>query len=54
LQAVLSAPSRIRTCGLLLSIRVYQHVISEFEDSPRLSAEDAIRQAREQRLRKLG
>ena len=37
-----------------LSIRIYQHVISEFEDAPRLSAEDAIRQAREQRLRKLG
>jgi len=32
-----------------LSIRVYQHVISEFEDTPRLGAEDAIRQAREGR-----
>jgi integrase len=37
-----------------LSIRVYQHVISEFEGAPRLSAEDAIRQAREKRARKLG
>jgi hypothetical protein len=33
---------------------VYEHVISEFEDAPRLAAEDAIRQAREQRVRKLG
>jgi integrase len=33
-----------------LSVRVYQHVISEFEDAPRLRAENAIRQAREGRV----
>ena len=32
-----------------LSVEVYQHVISEFEDAPRLAAEDAIRRARAQR-----
>ena len=37
-----------------VSVRVYQHVISEFEDTPRLAAEDAIRQARAQPVRKLG
>jgi integrase len=30
-----------------LSVRVYQHVLTEFEDAPRLDAETAIRQARE-------
>jgi integrase len=37
-----------------LSVKVYQHVIKEFEDAPRLAAEEAIRQAREGRVRKLG
>ena len=40
--------------GKGVSVEVYQHVIAEFEDAPRLPAEDAIRQAREQRARKLG
>jgi integrase len=41
--------------GPELSLKTYQHVIDEFEDAPRLAAEDAIRQAREQRqpLRKV-
>jgi integrase len=37
-----------------VSVKVYQHVIRELEDAPSLSAEEAIRQAREQGLRKLG
>jgi integrase len=37
-----------------VSVRVYQHVIREYEHAPRLAAEDAIRQAREGRARKLG
>jgi integrase len=37
-----------------VSVRVYQHVIRELEDAPRLPAEEAIRRAREGRVRKLG
>lgn len=40
--------------GPELSLRVYQHVISEFEDTPRLAAEDAIREAREKAREKSG
>lgn len=34
--------------GAELTMRTYGHVIDEFEDAPRLSAEEAIRRAREQ------
>jgi hypothetical protein len=40
--------------GADLSVKTYQHVIAELEHAPRLAAEDAITQAREQRMRKLG
>ena len=33
--------------GAELTLRTYGHVIEELEDSPRLPAEEAIRQARE-------
>jgi integrase len=41
--------------GPELSLKTYQHVIDELEGAPRLAAEVAIRQAREQRqpLRKV-
>jgi integrase len=37
-----------------VSVKTYQHVIKEYEHAPRLAAEDAIRQARERRLSRLG
>jgi hypothetical protein len=35
--------------GADVSLKVYQHVIDELEDRPALAAEDAIREAREER-----